>query len=167
MSDYRAPVRDMLFVINELADMNEVAALPDYEEATPDMVEAMLEGAAQLANDVIAPTNVVGDTQGAKLVDGHVLVPDEFKVAYQQYVEGGWPGLSLDPEYDGMGQPMLIGMAAEEMWQSANLAWSLCPMLTQGAIHAIESFASEELRSAYLSKMITGQWTGTMNLTEP
>ncbi len=167
MSDYRAPVRDMLFVINELADMNEVAALPDYEEATPDVVEAMLEAAAQLANDVIAPTNVIGDTQGAKLVDGQVVVPDEFKAAYQQYVEGGWPGLSLDPEYDGMGQPMLVGMAAEEMWQSANLAWSLCPMLTQGAIHAIESYATEELRGLYLSKMITGEWTGTMNLTEP
>jgi 3-(methylthio)propanoyl-CoA dehydrogenase len=167
MPEFRAPVRDMLFAINELADMQEIAALPDYAEATPDMVAAMLEAAAQLANDVIAPTNVIGDTQGAKLVDGQVVVPDEFKAAYQQYVEGGWPGLSFAPEYDGMGQPMLVGMAVEEMLQSANLAWSLCPMLTQGAIHAIESYASKELCKAYLPKMISGEWTGTMNLTEP
>jgi len=167
MSEYRAPVRDMLFVINELADMNEVAALPGYEEATPDMVEAMLEGAAQLAGEVIAPTNVLGDTKGASVVDGQVVVPDEFKDAYQQYVEGGWAGLSLDPEYEGMGQPMLVGTAVEEMWQSANMAWSLCPMLTQGAIHAIESYANDELRSTYLPKMVSGEWTGTMNLTEP
>jgi alkylation response protein AidB-like acyl-CoA dehydrogenase len=167
MSEFRAPVRDMLFAINELADMSEVAALPAYEEATPDMVEAMLEGAAQLANDVVAPTNVIGDTVGAKLVDGQVVVPDEFKSAYQQYVEGGWSALSFDPEYDGMGQPMLVGMAVEEMLQSANLAWSLCPMLTQGGIHAIESYGSKELCSAYLPKMISGEWTGTMNLTEP
>jgi len=167
MSEFRAPVRDMLFAINELADMQEIAALPDYEEATPDMVAAMLEAAAQLANDVVAPTNVIGDTQGAKLVNGQVVVPDEFKAAYRQYVEGGWPGLSFSPEYDGMGQPMLVGMAVEEMLQSANLAWSLCPMLTQGAIHALESYASKELRKAYLPKMISGEWTGTMNLTEP
>jgi len=167
MSEYRAPVRDMLFAINELAGMEEVSGLPGYEEATPDMVEAMLEGAAQLANDVVGPTNVIGDTQGAKLTDGQVIVPAEFKDAYQQYVEGGWPGLSLSPEYDGMGQPLLVGTAVEEMWQSANLAWSLCPLLTQGAIHAIESYASDELKNTYLPKMISGEWTGTMNLTEP
>jgi len=167
MSEYRAPVRDMLFVINELAGMEEVSGLPGYEEATPDMVEAMLEGAAQLANDVIAPTNVIGDTQGAQLVDGQVTVPAEFKDAYQQYVEGGWASLAMSPEYDGMGQPLLVGTAVEEMWQSANLAWSLCPLLTQGAIHAIESYASDELKNTYLPKMISGEWTGTMNLTEP
>jgi len=167
MSEYRAPVRDMLFAINELAGMEEVSQLPGYEEATPDMVEAMLEGAAQLAGEVIAPTNVIGDTQGAKLTDGQVTVPAEFKDAYQQYVEGGWPGLAMAPEYDGMGQPLLVGTAVEEMWQSANLAWSLCPLLTQGAIHAIESYASEELCQTYLPKMVSGEWTGTMNLTEP
>jgi len=157
----------MLFAINELAGMEEVSQLPGYEEATPDMVEAMLEGASQLAGEVVAPTNVIGDTQGAKLTDGQVVVPAEFKDAYQQYVEGGWGGLALDPEYGGMGQPYLVGTAVEEMWQSANLAWSLCPLLTQGAIHAIESYATDELRQTYLPNMVSGEWTGTMNLTEP
>jgi alkylation response protein AidB-like acyl-CoA dehydrogenase len=167
MSDYRAPVKDMSFVINELAGLEQIAALPGYEEATPDLIEAVLEEAAQLAQEVIAPTNVVGDQQGTRVENGQVIVPPEFHAAYQQYVESGWPGIAMDPEFGGQGLPGIMAVAVEEMLQSANLAWSLCPMLTFGAIHAIESHGSAELKALCLEKMIAGEWTGTMNLTEP
>ncbi|MGI9292154.1 MAG: acyl-CoA dehydrogenase [Gammaproteobacteria bacterium] len=167
MSDYRVPVKDMGFVINELAGLEQIAALPGYEEATPDLVEAVLEEAAQLAQEVVAPTNVVGDEKGTRVEDGQVLVPQEFHAVYQQYVESGWPGIGMDPEFGGQGLPSIVGVAVEEMLQSANLAWSLCPMLTFGAIHAIESHGSDELKATYLKKMVSGEWTGTMNLTEP
>ena len=167
MADYRAPVKDMGFVINELAGLADIAALPGYEEATPDLVEAVMEEAALLATQVIAPTNLVGDAKGSRVENGQVIVPPEFHSAYQQYVEGGWPSIVNDPEYGGQGLPKLVGMAVEEMLQSANLAWSLCPMLTQGAIHAIEAHGSDALKAAYLEQMVSGAWTGTMNLTEP
>jgi alkylation response protein AidB-like acyl-CoA dehydrogenase len=167
MSEYRAPVKDMRFVINELAGLADLAALPGYEEATPDLVEAVLEEAAQLASEVIAPTNVIGDEKGARIEDGEVKVPAEFHNAYQQYVESGWPGIDNNPEYGGQGLPKLVGAAVEEMLQTANLAWSLCPMLTQGAIHAVEAHGSDTLKATYLEQMVAGAWTGTMNLTEP
>jgi len=167
MSEYRAPVKEMRFVINELAGLATVASLPGYEEATPDLVEAVLEEAAQLTGEVISPTNMIGDNQGTKVVDGTVRVPVEFHGIYRQYVEGGWPGIVNNPEYGGQGLPKLVGMAVEEMLQSANLAWSLCPMLTQGAIHAIEAHGSDAQKAMFLESMINGAWTGTMNLTEP
>ena len=167
MSDYRAPVKDMRFVINELAELEKIAGLPGYEEATPDMVEAVLEGAAQLASEVIAPTNIIGDEQGTRVENGQVIVPPEFHTAYKQYVEDGWSGIGFNPEFGGQGFPALVAVAVEEMLQSANLAWSLCPMLTHGAIHALESHGSDALKAIYLEKMIAGEWTGTMNLTEP
>ncbi|MGI9308411.1 MAG: acyl-CoA dehydrogenase [Gammaproteobacteria bacterium] len=167
MSEYRAPVRDMVFVINELAGLAEVNQLSGFEDATPDLVEAVLEEASQLAREVIGPVNAIGDTQGTRVESGEVQVPAEFKAAYQQYVDGGWPGLAMSPEYDGQGLPGLVGLAVEEMWQSASLAWSLCPMLTHGAVHAIEQHGSDALRAAYLPKMVAGEWTGTMNLSEP
>ena len=167
MAEYRAPVKEMRFVINELAGLTTVAGLPGYEEATPDLVEAVLEEAALLTSKAIAPTNVVGDSQGTKVVDGTVQVPAEFHAIYRQYVEGGWPGIVNNPEYGGQGLPKLVGMAVEEMLQSANLAWSLCPMLTQGAIHAIEAHGSDAQKATFLEPMVSGAWTGTMNLTEP
>ena len=167
MPDYRAPVKDMRFVINELAGLQQIAALPGFEEATPDLVEAVLEEAGALATEVVGPTNVLGDEQGASVVDGQVVVPAEFKSVYKQFVESGWSGISMDPEYGGQGLPELVGVAVSEMLQSANLAWSLCAMLTQGAIHALEAHGSAELKARYLEKLITGEWTGTMNLTEP
>jgi len=167
MSDYRPPVKDMQFVINELAGLADIAALPGYEEATPDLIEAVLEEAGALCAEVIAPTNVVGDEQGTRVEDGQVRVPAEFHAAYQQYVEGGWPSIVNNPDFGGQGLPKLVGAAVEEMLQTANLAWSLCPMLTQGAIHCIEAHGSDELKQIYLEKMISGAWTGTMNLTEP
>ncbi len=166
MSDYRAPVKDMRFVINELAGLARINELPGFEEATPDLVDAVLEEAGQLAAEVISPTNAIGDSQGCQLKDGQVYVPEEFKAAYRQYAEGGWPGIAMDPEYGGQGLPTLVGTAVEEMLQSANLAWSLGPLLTEGAIHAIELHGTAELKDKFLEPMISGNWTGTMNLTE-
>jgi alkylation response protein AidB-like acyl-CoA dehydrogenase len=167
MSEYRAPVREMLFVINELAGLEELSRFSGFEEATPDLVEAILGEAAQLAGEVIAPTNRIGDATGTRIKDGQVRVAPEFSDAYRQYVEGGWAGLAGNPEHGGQGLPFLINIAVEEMWQSANLAWSLCPLLTQGAAHALEVHGSDELRTEYSSKLTSGEWTGTMNLSEP
>jgi len=166
MSEYRAPVKDMRFVITELAGLDRIAELSGFEEATPDLVEAVLEEASQLAGEVIAPTNILGDQQGSTVKDGQVYVPAEFSEAYKQFVESGWGGLAMNPEYGGQGLPETLGVAVTEMLQSANLSWSLCAMLTQGAIHAVEAHASDELKAVYLEKMISGEWTGTMNLTE-
>ena len=167
MSDYYAPTRDMRFLIHDVLDLKAINALPGYEEASPDIVDAVLEEAGLLANGVLAPTNQVGDVKGARVENGGVIVPDEFKEAYRQYQESGWPALSMKPEYGGQGLPHVVGTAVEEMWQSANLAFSLCPLLTQGAISAISAHGSQDLKDVYLEKMVSGEWTGTMNLTEP
>jgi len=167
MSDYRAPVSDMLFVITHLAGLERINQLPGFEEATPDLVEAVLDEAAQLAHEVVAPVNEIGDRKGARVADGKVVVPDEFTAVYRQFTAGGWAGISQSPDIGGMGLPYLVGLAVEEMWQSASLAWSLCPLLTQGAARAIEEHGSDALKALTLNKMIAGEWTGTMNLTEP
>jgi len=167
MSDYRAPVKDMRFVINELAELSELTAYPAFADATPDLVDAVLQEAAQLATEVVAPTNWPGDQQGARIEQGQVHVPESFTAAYRQYVEGGWPGMVMNPEHGGQGLPNAVGVAVDEMMHSANMAWSLCPMLTQGAIHALESHGSPELQQQFLDKLVAGEWTGTMNLTEP
>ena len=167
MSEYRAPVREILFALRELAGLDRVSALPGYEEATPELAEAILEQAAQLATNVISPTNSIGDRQGTRVENDQVVVPAEFKAIYREYVAGGWAGVTSPPEFGGQGLPILIGVAVEEMWCAANLAWSLCPLLTEGAARAIEAHGSDELRQTYLPKMVAGEWTGTMNLTEP
>ena len=125
MADYRAPVKDMGFVINELAGLADIAALPGYEEATPDLVEAVMEEAALLATQVIAPTNLVGDAKGSRVENGQVIVPPEFHSAYQQYVEGGWPSIVNDPEYGGQGMPLVLGAAINEMVCSSNMAFGM------------------------------------------
>jgi alkylation response protein AidB-like acyl-CoA dehydrogenase len=167
MSEYQAPVREMLFAIRDLAGLDRLTALPGYGEATADTVEAILEEAAALAANVISPTNPVGDRQGTRVENGGVVVPAEFTGIYREYQAGGWAAVTAPEEFGGQGLPFLLGVALEEMWCSANLAWSLCPMLTEGAARAIEAHGSEALRKAYLPKMIAGEWTGTMNLTEP
>ena len=167
MSEYRAPVRDMQFVIDELAGLERIAGLPGFDEVSSDLVAAVLDEASQLASEIIAPTNRLGDERGAQLRDGQVTVPVEFRQAYEQFTAGGWPGLAMSPEFGGQGLPAVVGVAVEEMLQSANLAWSLCPLLTQGAIHALESHGTPELKQRFLAPMISGKWTGTMNLTEP
>ncbi len=167
MTDYHAPVKDMLFSLRHLAGLDAISRLPGYEDATADVVEAVLGEAAQLASDVLAPTNRAGDSQGTRIENGGVVVPPEFIEAYRQFTAGGWPGLSLDPEYGGQGLPYAVGVAVEEIWQAANLAWSLGPLLTQGAVRAILEHGDEALRARFLPKMTSGEWMGTMNLTEP
>src|SRR6185295_11789695 len=167
MSAYAAPLKDMRFVLNELAGMGEVAKLPDFQDATSDTVDAILEEASKFASEVLDPINYSGDQEGSVWKDGAVTTPKGFKGAYKNYVEGGWGALPFGPEWGGQGLPKLVATAVEEMLTSSNMSFSLCPLLTQGAIHALELCGSDELKQAYLGKMIQGTWTGTMNLTEP
>jgi len=167
MTTYSAPLRDMQFVMKDLADLDGVIELPGNEEATPDLVDAVLEEASKLASEVLSPLNKPGDAQGARLGDGGVLAADGFAVAYQQFVNGGWNGLSGDPECGGQGLPELVLTATIEMWNAANMSFALCPLLTAGAMEALKHHGSPTLKKSYLAKLVTGDWTGTMNLTEP
>ena len=167
MTEYIAPLRDLNFVINELAGLDEVSKLPTYEHATDDVLEPILDEAARFAREVLGPTNIVGDQEGCRVKDGVVQVPPEFSEAYQLFVESGWQGLDCSQDFGGMGLPSLIGSATSEMWQGANLALGLCPMLTGGAIETVEAHATDELKQMYLPKMISGEWAATMDLTEP
>jgi len=167
VSAYQAPLKDMRFVLNELAGLAEVAKLPGYEEATPDTVDAILEEAAKFASEVLDPINYSGDQEGSVWKDGEVRTPKGFKEAYRKYVESGWGSLPFGQEWGGQGLPKAVATAVEEMLTSSNMSFSLCPLLTQGAIHALELCGTELLRKTFLPKMTAGTWTGTMNLTEP
>jgi len=167
MSSYVAPLKDLRFVLNELAGLAEVAKLPGCEEAAPDTVDAILEEASKFATEVLDPLNYSGDQEGSVWKDGAVTTPKGFGQAYRQYVEGGWGALPFGPEWGGQGLPKLVATAVEEMITSANMSFSLCPLLTQGAIHALELCGTEAQKKTFLPKMIAGTWTGTMNLTEP
>ncbi|MFC5303052.1 acyl-CoA dehydrogenase C-terminal domain-containing protein [Azospira restricta] len=167
MSEYIAPVRDMQFVLKELAGLERLSQLPGCEEATPDLVDAVLEEAAKFAEGVLSPLNVPGDQEGARWHDKAVTMPKGFREAYQQFVENGWSALACEPEFGGQGLPKVVNAAVTEMWKSANHAFSLCPLLTTGAIEALVLAGSDELKATYLEKMVSGVWTGTMNLTEP
>ena len=168
MTAYTAPTRDMQFVINELAGMAEVAALPAFaeQEVGPELVEAVLEEAAKLASEVLAPLNHSGDVQGVKIGPKGVIPADGFAKAYRKFVEGGWNGIGCPAEHGGQGLPEMINTATQEMWNSANMSFALCPLLNAGAIEAISRAGSEEQQALYLPKMVSGEWTGTMNLTE-
>ncbi len=160
MSTYQAPLPEMLFVLNELAGLEQVAKLPGFEDATPDTVTAILEEAAKFATNVLDPLNVPGDREGAtRLPDGTVRTPTGFKDAYAQYCANGWNGLTKNPEYGGQGLPQVVATAVEEMWHAANLAFDLCPLLTQGAIEAIERNGSQALKDRFLPNMVAGTWT--------
>lgn len=164
---YTAPLQQMRFLLTHVADIDAVGKLPGYEAVSPELAQAVLDEAAALAQDVWAKTNRPGDRQGAVLHDGQVRTADGFKDAYDRYVQGGWNSLTADTNFGGQGLPHCLSMAVTEMWQSANLALSLCPLLTQAAIEAISVYGTEEQKQAWLPKMISGQWPGTMNLTEP
>jgi acyl-CoA dehydrogenase len=167
MSQYRAPLKEMQFVMTELAGLEQVAKLPAFTDATPDVVAAILEEAAKFATEVLDPLNASGDREGARrLDDGSVRTPKGFKDAYKQYCANGWNGLTKNPEHGGQGLPQLVSTAVEEMWHAANMAFDLCPLLTQGAIEAIELCGTPEQKEHYLPRMVSGEWTGTMNLTE-
>jgi alkylation response protein AidB-like acyl-CoA dehydrogenase len=167
MSEYSAPLKDIRFVMQELAGLEQVVALPGCEEATPDVVDAILEEAARFSSEVLSPLNRLGDTNGAKWKDKVVTTTPGFKEAYRQFVDNGWNGLGCDPEFGGQGLPRLLSTAVSEMWKASNHAFSLCPMLTQGAIEALMIAGTDEQKAAYLPNLVSGEWTGTMNLTEP
>jgi alkylation response protein AidB-like acyl-CoA dehydrogenase len=166
MTDYVAPLRDMRFLFNHVIGLDRVAALPGYEDATSDLVDAVLEEAAKFANSVLGPLNYAGDTHAPVLSDGVVTTAPGFRDAYAQFVAGGWNALAADPKYGGQGLPRIVATAVDEMWQSANLAFGLCPLLTRGAIEALHLCGTDAQKTSYLHKMVEGSWTGTMNLTE-
>ncbi len=167
MSSYLAPTEDMAFVMEHLADRAGLAGLPDIEELTGELADAILSEAAKLAQEVLDPLNWPGDRQGARLVDGGVKAADGFADAYRQFVEGGWNSLAGPVVFGGQGLPKLMGCVVSEMLQSSNMSFSLCPMLTASAIEALEMHGSEAQKATYLEKLVSGEWTGTMNLTEP
>ena len=166
MSDYVAPLKDMQFVLRELAGLDEVAALPGYEEATPDLVDAVLEEAGKFANGVLSPINFTGDQVGAKFNAGNVTTAPGWNDAYKQFCDSGWSALAGEPDFGGQGLPHIVSTAVIEMWKGANMAFALCPMLTNGAIEAIKLCGNDAQKALYLPKMVSGEWTGTMNLTE-
>jgi alkylation response protein AidB-like acyl-CoA dehydrogenase len=167
MIPYDAPVQDMRFLMHDMGLLDGVRELPGGEAASADLVDAVLEESGRLAGEKIAPLNTVGDAQGAALENGVVRAAEGFGAVYRDYVEGGWNSLPFDPAHGGQGLPWLVGMAAEEMWLSASTAWALCPLLTWGAVDLLEAHGSPAQKTTYLEKLVSGEWTGTMNLTEP
>src|SRR3954468_22085908 len=167
MAEYQAPLKDMQFVLKHVVGLDQVNTLPGWDEITEDVVDAILEEAAKLAGEVLSPLNATGDREGAKWSDGAVKTPKGFKEAYWQYVNAGWGNIMSPTQYGGQGLPHMLATPVEEMWGAANLPFKLCPMLTQGAIEAISHVGPDSLRKTYLPRMVSGEWTGTMNLTEP
>ena len=168
MSEFRVDLDEIAFNLRHVADLDGLAMLDGFEHAEPEMVDQLLAEAARFAEEVIAPLNRIGDTEGARrLDDGSVVTPTGFRDAYRSYVEAGWGAVSMDADYGGGGFPHLVGLAVEEMFTTACMSWSLCPLLTQGAINLLGAHGTDEQKALYLPQMATGVWTGTMNLTEP
>ena len=168
MSNYRPPVSDLAFVLEHVVGYPEIAEYPGYEHADLETVVGLLDEAGDFVVNAVAPTNRIGDTEGAKhQPDGSVVTPAPFRQAYKELVDAGWGSVPFPEEFGGGGFPWTVGLAIQEMLGSANMAFALCPLLTQGAIDALLHYGSDEQKQAYLPKMISGEWTGTMNLTEP
>src|SRR5687767_4681443 len=164
---YTAPLKDMLFDIRHLAGIDEIAKMPGFEEAGFDTAQAVLEECAKFNEGVVAPTNVEGDRNPSSWKDGKVTTSPGFKEAFKQYAEGGWQGLQHPQDFGGQGLPKTIGAMCGEMLNSANMSFALCPLLTDGAIEALLTAGSDDLKATYLENLVSGKWTGTMNLTEP
>ena len=164
---FSVPVKDMLFAMEHLANLDQVTQIPGFEDANLETAQAVLEECAKLCEGVIEPLNIAGDMHPSSLNDGVVTTTAGFKEAFAQFAEGGWQGLQHPVDFGGQGLPKTIGAACLEMLNSANLSFALCPLLTDGAIEALLMAGSDELKAIYLEKLISGQWTGTMNLTEP
>ncbi|MGM0451176.1 MAG: acyl-CoA dehydrogenase family protein, partial [Pseudomonadota bacterium] len=167
MPQYKAPLRDIQFVMNELLDTEtHYQQIPGGEEATPDMVNAIIQEGAKFCEQVLSPLNQTGDQQGCTLENGAVKTPAGFKEAYKQYIEGGWPSMTADEELGGQGLPGSLSMVMSEMVGTANWSFGMYPGLSHGCLNTLEAHGSEEQKQTYLPKMISGEWTGTMCLTE-
>jgi alkylation response protein AidB-like acyl-CoA dehydrogenase len=167
MHEYQAPLTDMKFVLRELVDLDLLAQLPGFGDMTLDVADAVLDEAAKFAGGVLSPLNRSGDLEGVRWQEGQVLTAGGWRQAYARFAADGWGALSCPAEFGGQNLPRALSALVEEMWNGANMAFALCPMLTRGAIDAIELRGSEAQRDTYLAKMVSGEWTGTMNLTEP
>ena len=166
--DYLAPTKDMAFLIKHVIDLPTIITLPGYDACSEDVIDAILDEAGKFANGVISPLNTVSDNKPPALSNDHrVTTSPGFTAAYTQYVQAGWNSLSGSPEFEGQGLPELLATATNEMWHSASMSFALCPMLTAGAIHAIEHHGNEHQKATFLPKLVSGEWSGTMNLTEP
>ena len=167
MSNYTAPVEDMGFVLKEVVEIEKLCKETGLDSSTVDILDTVLDAAGKLAKEEIEPINKPGDNEGLKIdSSGKVTTAAGFKEAYQHFVEGGWGSLQFSPSYGGQGVPFVVAASVQEMWHAANMSWGLCPLLTQGAVEAITLNANEELKQRYLPKLISGEWSGTMNLTE-
>ena len=164
---YRPPVRDMAYLLNEVAGLKHLLGTGPFADVSTDLVEAVMEEGAKLAADVLAPLNRSGDAEGAKLKNDGVSVPSGFADAYRKWVEGGWGSLAASPDFGGQGLPVALSVAMQEMWNAACMSFGLCPILSQGSIEALTAHGTDEQKQLYLAKLISGEWTGTMNLTEP
>ncbi|AHB06964.1 acyl-CoA dehydrogenase [Pandoraea pnomenusa] len=164
---YQAPIKDMQFVMNELADLTSISQLPGYEDASPELAQAVLEEAARFNQEVLAPLNVIGDQQPSTWKDGVVTTTPGFKDAFRQFSEAGWQGVAHPQAFGGQGLPKLVATPCTEMLNAANLSFALCPLLTDGAVEALLTAGSDAQRARYVPKLLSGEWTGTMNLTEP
>ncbi|MFQ5557158.1 MAG: acyl-CoA dehydrogenase [Acidimicrobiales bacterium] len=168
MSDFRAPLDDIRFTLRRIADLDGLARLPRFEHADPDLIDGLLDEAARFAEQVIAPLDEAGDTVGARRNDdGTVTTAPGFAAAYARYVEAGWGAVALDPDYGGGGLPHLLAVALEDMFGAACMSFGLCPLLTQGAINMLSTYGDDAQKARFLPRMVTGEWSGTMNLTEP
>jgi 3-(methylsulfanyl)propanoyl-CoA dehydrogenase len=167
VSEYSAPLDDMRFTLDVVAGLKEIVKLPGCEPASSDTVDAVLDEAARFAGEALSPLNMVGDREHARLENGVVRTPAGFKEAYRAFATGGWTGISASPEHGGHGLPSAIAAAVFEMWNAANLSFSLCPMLSVSAIELLAHLGTPEHKRLYLPKLVSGEWTGTMNLTEP
>ena len=167
MPIYNAPLDDIRFVLHEVLNAEQLSELPGYEEATRDLIDPVLEEGAKICQDVLFPINQSGDQEGCTFKNGEVTTPKGFKEAYQTFIEGGWTGLSADPEYGGMGMPALMNTVMQEMICASNFSFGMYPGLSQGCYEAIHAFGTDEQKSLYCPKLIDGTWSGTMNLTEP
>ena len=168
MPAYKAPVDDVMFLLNDVFHVERYANLPGFADASPDVVEAILGEAGKFCEDMLTPLNRVGDTEGCtRHPDASVTTPKGFKEAFHQLTEGGWIGISVPSEFGGQGLPSALTQVINEFLGSANMAFAMYPGLTQGAIAALIVHGTPELQKLYLPKMIAGEWTGTMNLTEP
>ena len=167
MTDFHPPIDEARFALEAAGGLSEIAALPGYEEVSPDLVDAILEAAGKLAGEVIAPLNRPGDLAGCRYENGVVYTPEGTREAYRQYIEGGWNGLPFDPAHGGQGLPWLLTLAVQEFWNSACMSFALCPLLSQGASHLLSLMGSEEQKTLYLPRIVSGEWSATMDLTEP